>query len=141
MAELPALTSASIPSYGAQRGDRNHRLWIAGAISSLLRLYWSDDASDRLDAAAGKWWADDLEAFPQPVIEAAINDWRRNEARRPTPADMIRLCGLKMPKALGPTVVEMPERKPVTREQAAAILNANGFGHIVKRMPKKSGDE
>lgn len=140
MADLPALTSASMPSYGEQRGDRNHRLWIAGAISSLLRLYWTDDASERLDAAAGRWWADDLEAFPQPVIEAAINHWRRNETRRPTPADMIRLCGMKMPKALGPTVVDMPERTPVTREQAAAILNEHGYGDIFRRMPRGGDD-
>jgi hypothetical protein len=138
VADLPALTNASMLTYGAQRGDRNHRLWIAGAIASLLRIYWTDDPSDRLDAAAGKWWADDLEAFPMPVIEAAINHWRRNETRRPTPADMIKLCGMKMPKALGPTVVVLPDRTPVTREEAVEIIKASG--RLVKRMPR-SGDE
>jgi hypothetical protein len=139
MADLPAVTSASMPSYGELRGNRDHRLWIAGAISSLLKLYWTDDPSDRLDAAAGRWWADDLQAFPQPVIEAAINHWRRTERHRPTPADMIQLCGRHMPKSR-PTLVQMPEREPVTREQAAAILEANGFGQIVKRMPRGSNE-
>jgi hypothetical protein len=135
MADLPALMQASMPSYGALRGDRNHRLWIGGAIRSLLSLYWRDVASERLDEAQGRWWADDLEAFPRPVIEAAINDWRRNETKRPTPADMIQLCGRHMPKAR-PVLVQMPEREPVTREQAAAILEANGFGDIVKRIDR-----
>jgi hypothetical protein len=73
------------------------------------------------------------------VIEAAINHWRRNEARRPTPADMIRLCGERMPRQK-PQLVRLPDREPVTREQAAAILQENGFGHILKRIPR-SGDE
>lgn len=139
MADLPALTNVSMPSYGALRGDRDHRLWIAGAISSLLKIYWTDDPSERLDAVAGKWWADDLEAFPQPVIEAAINHWRRNETRRPTPADMIRLCGMKMPKALTPTVVPIRTAAPLTPEARARIAEmVGGAFPELKRMPRES---
>lgn len=136
-----------MPSYGALRGDREHRVWIAGAIRTLLANYWQDDGSERLDAAAGKQWADDLEAFPQPVIEAAINHWRRTETKRPTPAHIIRLCGERMPR---PTfnVVEFrePERVPCTPEQAKAILREHGYdrepeiARMVRRMPR-SGDE
>jgi hypothetical protein len=140
MADLPALTQASTLTYGALRGDRNHRVWIAGAIRSLLRLYWSAEDSERLDEAAGKWWADDLEAFSKPVIEAAINDWRRGQTKRPTPADMIQLCGRHMPKSR-PTLVQMPEREPITPEGKARIeaMVGRAFPEL-KRMPR-SGDE
>jgi hypothetical protein len=140
MADLPAVTSASMPCYGELRGNRDHRLWIAGAIASLLKLYWADDVSDRLDAAIGKWWADDLESFPKPVIEAAINDWRRSQTKRPTPADMIQLCGRHMPKPR-PVLVQMPERGPMTPEGKARIEEMIGRSFPeLKRMPR-SGDE
>jgi hypothetical protein len=140
MADLPALTQASMPSYGALRGDRSHRLWIGGAIRSLLSLYWRDVASERLDEAQGRWWADDLEAFPQTVIEAAINDWRRSQTKRPTPADMIQLCGRHMPKSR-PVLVQMPEREPMTPEGKARIEEMIGRSFPeLKRMPR-SGDE
>jgi hypothetical protein len=126
-------------SYGALRGDRDHRVWIAGAISTLLRFYWTDEPNERQDAIAGQWWADDLEAFPQPVIAAAINEWRRGQSRRPTPHDMIQLCGKHMHKAPA-EIVPLPERQRVTKEQADAILAERGFSHLVKRI-QRSGEE
>jgi hypothetical protein len=118
----------------------SHREWIAGAIATLLGFYWQrTDPDDRLEEAMGKQWCDDLQPFPRDVIDQSIAAWRRNQHRKPCPAEIIPLCRERMPK---PRLISAPEpeRERVTAEQAKALLEANGFGHIVKRMPR-SGDE
>lgn len=151
MPDLPALpgqTPSSIASYGALRGDREHRLWIAGAIATLLANYWERDEPAPVAAALGKQWADDLEAFPQAAIAAAVNEWRRNETRRPTPAEIIRLCGKHTPK---PRVAEVVPIRSAPRERcsprrAAEMLAEAGFDRepdlavLVRRMSRSEAE-
>jgi hypothetical protein len=97
-------------------------------------MVYSDFPTDpRVAAEMGRMWADDLEWFPRNVIEAAINRHRRSETRKPVPAAIIALCREQMPKPAAVPQIE-ERRQTVTKEQAAAILEANGFGHIVKRI-------
>jgi hypothetical protein len=114
-----------------------HRKWIAGAIKTLVTIVSGDWPSDpRVDAEMGFMWANDLEGFPRPAIEAAINEYRRNETRKPAPAAIIALCRKHMPR---PTVVaqlEAPERRttPEERERIQAMV-AETFPEL-RRMPR-----
>jgi len=38
-------------------------------------------------------WLDDLKEFAAPIVNNSCTMWRRTETRRPTPADIRRLCG------------------------------------------------
>lgn len=108
--------------------------WIGGAVLTLLSFYYVPDEDPRVVAAQGRLWVEDLRAFPRHVIEAALRDWRRNESRRPAPADIIRLCRQHMPR---PRVVSLPEhREPLTDEAKRRIASlVGGAFPELKRMP------
>jgi hypothetical protein len=129
-----------LPAHLASLDERiAHRTWIGGAIRTLLMMYSDFPNDPRVAAEMGRMWAEDLEWFPQGIIEVAIATYRRSETRKPTPAAIIKLCREHMPK---PRLISAPEpeRERATAEQARAILEEFGFGGIVKRMPR-SGDE
>lgn len=120
----------------------------------MLSLYWQPDESDLVRAAAGKVWADHLERFSQDEIAKACRRWIGKESRRPTPAEIIKLCCDARPKP----VLVPPPRKPhprdtMTPEERAAsqamferlIQDLNrkagmAYGPVIKRVPR-SGDE
>lgn len=83
-------------------------------MKTLLSIYGDWPSDLRLQAEWGKAWADDLEWFPMDVIEAALVAWRRAESRRPTPADIIRLCRERMPKVVSARVSPPAERGAVS---------------------------
>lgn len=144
----PAETQPSTHSSPARGVE--HREWILGQVATMLSFYWQSDESDLVRAAAGKVWADQLERFTQAEIAEACRRWIGNESRRPTPAEIIRLCVEARPR---PRVVALPY-DPVTPEQIAAnraahaesvsriedLLRQKGFGQIVKRI-QRSGEE
>lgn len=117
-------------------------------MATLLSFYWQADDSDLVKAAAGKVWADMLERFSQDEIAKACRRWIANETRRPTPAEIIKLCVEERPR---PQVVYLSAPRdlppPQTAEERAAssaridaLLRESGFGHIVRRM-ERSGEE
>ena len=118
-----------------------HREWIAGQIATLLSFYWQPDESLAVAAEAGRMWADALERFDQWEIEAACRRWLHSESRRPTPAEIIKLCLDERPK---PRRVEQIEhyRTPPTPEEIARIdaLLSKTFPGIVRRI-ERSGEE
>lgn len=68
------------------------RRQIAELIAALLTHYWTgdDDPATRRRQAAD--WLEDLEEFSVTAIHTAIKKWRREWAKRPTPADIIALA-------------------------------------------------
>lgn len=146
----PEGTHLSRHSSGGHDEAREHRTWILGQVATMLSLYWQPDDSDLVRAAAGKVWADMLERFSQAEISDACRSWIRTETRRPTPAEIIKLCAAARPR---PQVVSLPY-VPLTPEQIEAnraahaesvgrieeLLRDRGFGHVVKRI-QRSGDE
>jgi hypothetical protein len=113
-----------------------HRNWIAGAIATLFGQYFQNDHVDMLTAAIAKNWCDDLERFPQDVIDRVLTRWRNTEERRPCPAQIIKRCAAEMPRLVMPTAPE-PERQPPTDEEKARIqqlLAEAGF------RPRRFGD-
>jgi hypothetical protein len=57
----------------------------------MMNHYWTDRDHLATRQAEIEDWLDDLVEFPTGAIEGAIITWRRNERRRPTPADIRRL--------------------------------------------------
>jgi len=130
--ENPAAMKSLMRGSAAQFRDRiEHRAWIIGAISSLFSCYWQDaNPSPRLLEEQARAWANDLERSPRDVIERAITRWRCTEARKPTPAEMIKRCHDEMPKPMLAPPPPEPERRPPTPEEKArvqALLAKAGF--------------
>lgn len=81
----------------------------------------------------GRDWADVLEGLPQEYIQrAAIRFQQQFENKKPTPAAIYALTRELMP---APAVVPRqpqsspsdPDRKRVTKDEAAEIMKAAGF--------------
>lgn len=132
---LPAAPKASKPSLPAHLASQDeriqHRVWIGGAVKTLLTMYGDWPVDPRIEAEWGRAWADDLEGFPQAVIDEALKAWRRSESKRPTPAAIIKLCRERMPR---PRLVEPPRppRPPrVTPERAAEMLREAGLDEAI----------
>lgn len=61
-------------------------------------------------------WLADLEVFPASVVALAVTDWRRNNSRRPTPADIRGLCVLTTaPKRAPPQLTGPHQDAPEQR--------------------------
>lgn len=127
---LPAAPKPSTPSFPAHlRSDEArsaHREWIGGAIKTLVVICSGDWPTDkRLEAEMGRMWMDDLEGFTADVIETAIDEFRRTEDRRPTPARIRKLCIKHAPRP--PAEVYEPKRtEPPSEEERARILAVTG---------------
>ena len=111
----------------------------------MLSFFWQADDSDLVSAEAGRLWADMLERFSQAEISGACRRWIATQSKRPTPAEIIRLCALEKPQTRvvylpGPEVAPPPPRSPEEVARINAMLNENGFGDIVKRI-ERSGEE
>jgi hypothetical protein len=135
------LTPSSPAHLGSPEERVSHRVWIAGAIKTLVAVVSGDWPTDpRLEAEMGFMWANDLECFPQDVIEAAITAYRRSETRKPAPAAIIALCRKHMPRPTAVAQLEPPERRtsPEERERIQAIV-AENFPEL-RRIPR-SGEE
>lgn len=85
-----------------------------------------------LTAAIGRDWADVLEGLPQEYIQRAVIKFQQQPGnRKPTPAAIYGLARDLMPapvivpKASAPT--SEPQRKRVTKDEAAEIMASAGF--------------
>lgn len=128
----------SSPGLAASDEERiAHRVWIGGAVKTLLTMYGDWPSDPRVEAEWGKAWADDLEWFPQDVIEAALTTWRRSETRRPTPAAIIVACRERMPRVVALPAPDAcrPEPSPESRARVSALV-ASAFPEL-RRIPKE----
>lgn len=92
--ELPRVSSTPLP---------NRRL-IAEQIATLLSHYWTTAEDQALRRAQASDWLADLEEFAPHIVTSSCAMWRRTESRRPTPADIRKLC-LEL----------QPPKKPIIR--------------------------
>lgn len=100
---LPAVSGARYSALDRQRelpkdsrtrcewGTEN-RTRIAGLISRLLSHFWAANEDSRLRAAIAQDWLSDMGEFHESVVAEACQEWRRAETKRPTIADIRRLC-------------------------------------------------
>jgi hypothetical protein len=98
-------------------------------ILTLISHYWTANEDHRLRAAQINDWLDDLEPFPVKIVADACVDWRQNNSRRATPADIIKICRELMPPAPRKPYVPMwqqeAERKGFWPIPAAETVRGN----------------
>ena len=93
---------------------------IAGEITRLMSHYWTANEDTRLRAALANDWLEDLRGFPAHVVANACVEWRRGQTRRPTIADIRKLCLEQRP--IGERHVALPSPLPETAAQLAARI-------------------
>lgn len=91
--KLPlAASSKALPSHsGTERANENDRR-IAERITTLLSHFWTADEDPRLRKLQIADWLDDLAEFGPGIVSRAVKEWRQTETKRPTPADIRKLC-------------------------------------------------
>lgn len=95
--ERPNQPSGTLPSTISSRGsgeppDMGTDRQIAGLIARLLLHYWTGEMSAETRRLQALDWLEDLREFGPEIVAGACGDYRRTETRRPTPADIRRLC-------------------------------------------------
>ena len=80
----------------------NDRL-ILERITILMSHYWAADEPQAVRKAQLGDWLDDLREFSAVVVAGACQEWRRGQNRRPTIADIRKLCleARPMPASIG----------------------------------------
>jgi hypothetical protein len=87
----PSFSKAPPKPSPSARPDVNDRL-IAERISTLLSHYWTADDPPELRRQQMGDWLDDLGEFGAATVAQAVEEWRRNETHRPSPAALRALC-------------------------------------------------
>lgn len=80
--------------------------------------YWVANESPKLRAALAADWLDDLAEFHESIVAMACRDWRQTETRRPTPAEIRKLC-LEVTRVYEPPPKPAPPENP---QQIAARI-------------------
>jgi hypothetical protein len=66
---------------------------VAGLIARLLLHFWTpQELSDGARKAMAADWLSDLREFGPDTVSRACGEWRRMQTRRPTIADIRKLC-------------------------------------------------
>ena len=133
--EIPAPTPQIAKSLSPQQLSE-HRARIAFDVRTVLSAYFQPHEAEEIKAAQLAWWCDELQDWTQEQVLWALRQWNRDNPRlRPTPGDIVSICKKARGRKIAATLPKQepePERKPVDRETAAAILEQAGFAP--KRM-------
>ena len=78
-------------------GSNNLRL-IGERVATLLGHFWTPADSPELRSLVAGDWLNDLREFPAATVAEACQMWRRTETRKPTIADIRKLCIEVQPK-------------------------------------------
>lgn len=81
-----ALTSQSAKSSPEMLAE------LSAMVSRLLNHFWTGDDPATVRKAQIADWLEDLREFSLVSVENAIREWRRTQIRRPTIADIRKLC-------------------------------------------------
>ena len=106
--------------------------------------YWVADETPAVRSVQLEDWLEDLSEFSTAAVAAACREWRQTKSKRPTPADIRKLCIVTQKqrreteaKALPPPVRQPePEPEPMSEEDRAyCILLAEKEIRRLKRIP------
>lgn len=120
-----------------QPSSQNERL-VLEQIVRLIAHYWLPNEDQAMLRAKYEDWLEDLREFPARIVAGACREWRRSATRRPTPADIIRLCREATPRRR-PTAPPPPADRAASQPgntseertaQATASLNRYGFHRL-----------
>ncbi len=65
---------------------------IASLIARLLSHFWATGEPESLRREQAHDWLDDLREYGPETVSRACGEWRRMQSRRPTIADIRKLC-------------------------------------------------
>ena len=117
---------------------------ILALVSRLMGHYWLPTEPEPVRRAQLEDWLEDLIEFSTAAVAAACREWRQTKSKRPTPADIRKLCIVSQnrrreteAKALPPPVRQPePEPEPMSEEDRAyCILLAEKEIRRLKRIP------
>lgn len=83
-----ALTRQNSQPLNLSVGDRH----VAALVARLLQHFFSPDMPDVARRTIAEDWLEDLREFGPEIVERACREWRQTQSRRPTPADIRKLC-------------------------------------------------
>lgn len=114
-----------------------HRETIAFSVKTVLSAYFQPHEAEEIRAAQLAWWCDELQDWSHEQVVWGLRKWNRASPRlRPTPGDIVAILkaarGRKIAAEM-PREETGPDRKPVTREEAEAIIAQAGFK--LRRVP------
>ncbi len=97
---------------------------ISGLIARLLNHYWTADDDPAMRRVQAEDWINDLVEFEAEDVQNACREWRQNQTRRPTPAD-IRLLAIAEHRRRNPVpdppYIPPPAPRNRTPEDIAAV--------------------
>jgi len=67
-------------------------IYIKARIATLLSHYFQATTNSDINQMVGTDWIDCLAVFPNECIKEAVNWWRDNETKKPTPANIRKLA-------------------------------------------------
>lgn len=128
---------------------------IAAIVVRLLAHYWTADDPPQTRQAQIEDWLIDLREFGPAIVAEACQIWRRTQARRPTPADIRRLCiaaaPASVPRIAGPAWSETEFRRAAdawarehghadwaAAEQAGCVLFVQSPNGEVRRLGRRA---
>lgn len=118
---------------------------VAGIIARLLLHYYSPgDLSEAARKAMAQDWVEDLVEFGPTAVSQGCREWRQTQSKRPTPADIRRLCIESQNRRRENAVRSLPpppdaERPPMTaKERAECMALADKAIRHLKRLPLES---
>lgn len=119
--------------------------WLAARIASLLSPYYEKDTPQAVREMEAEDWVISLTGRPRWAVDAAVRWWKGPDNpmrhRRPFEGDIVARVIVEMGAVRAaqvkinafdagvtiPAPPSEPERKPMTAEQAAAIMAEVGF--------------
>ncbi len=85
---------------------------MSETIARLMNHYWTADDHPAVRQAQIEDWLEDLSEFGLGVVRFACGDWRRDQTRRPTPADIRRIAAVEWNR-------QNPQAQPAYQPEAA----------------------
>ena len=89
---LPRRNSSRAPGLPSAKSSPEMLAELSAMVSRLLNHYWTGDDPAAVRKAQIADWLEDLREFSLAIVANAIREWRRTETRRPTIADIRKLC-------------------------------------------------
>ena len=92
---------------------------LSARVTILLSHYFVPDLPVAAQTAVIEDWVAALAEFPWWAIEQACGEWLRTQRRKPTPADIVDICGAVVSSAQVDVYALTRMLKAPTRERAA----------------------
>lgn len=107
---------------------------IAATISRLMSHYWTAD--DPIESRREQIidWIEDLIEFGAAAVADACREWRQTQSRRPTPADIRKLCIAEQIRQREAEIRFLPP--PAKPEPEAVQINAEDRAYCIALADK-----